>query len=63
MGSGSLIAAGLEKPLGTLPQEYQNIYLGRSEPKENWTELRNKSSAFWVDSDGGLRDFSRNRKN
>lgn len=52
----------LDQPLGTWPQEYQNIYLGRSEPKESWTELRNESGAFWVDSDGALMDFSRDRK-
>ena len=52
----------LDNPLATWPQEYQNIYLGRGEPKESWTELRNESGAFWVDSDGFLMDFSRNRK-
>lgn len=52
----------LDQPLETWPQEYQNIYLGRSEPRESWTELRNESGAFWVDSDGVLMDFSRDRK-
>ena len=52
----------LDQPVENWPREYQNIYLGKSEPKESWTELRNESGAYWVDSDGVLMDFSRNRK-
>lgn len=40
------------------PKAYQDIYSGKSEPKESWTELHNDSGVFWVDSDGFLRDFA-----
>lgn len=52
----------LDQPVENWPREYKDIYLGKSEPKESWTELRNASGAFWVDSDGVLMDFSRDRK-
>ena len=52
----------LENPVESWPKAYQDIYFGRVEPKESWTELRNDSGVFWVDSDGVLMDFVRDRK-
>lgn len=42
------------------PQEYQDIYMGKSEPKESWQCIYNDSGSFWIDSDGVLMDFSPN---
>ena len=42
------------------PQEYKDIYMGKSEPKENWQCIYNDSGCFWIDSDGVLMDFSPN---
>jgi len=42
------------------PQEYQDIYMGKSEPKESWKYIYNDSGSFWIDSDGVLMDFSPN---
>ena len=41
-------------------QEYKDIYMGKSEPRESWQYIYNDSGAFWVDSDGVLMDFSPN---
>ena len=40
------------------PQEYKEIYMGKSEPKENWQCIHNESGSFWIDSDGVLMDFA-----
>lgn len=40
------------------PQEYKEIYMGKSEPKENWQCIHNDSGSFWIDSDGVLMDFA-----
>lgn len=42
------------------PQEYKDIFIGKSEPKESWQCIYNDSGSFWVDSDGVLMDFSPN---
>lgn len=42
------------------PQEYQDIYMGKSEPRESWQCNYNDSGSFWIDSDGVLMDFSPN---
>ena len=39
-------------------QEYKGIYMGKSEPKENWQFIYNDSGNFWIDSDGVLMDFA-----
>ena len=39
------------------PEEYQNIYLGKGEPRESWRSISNYSGIFWVDSDGVLMDY------
>ena len=40
------------------PQENKDIYMGKSEPKENWQFIYNDSGNFWIDSDGVLMDFA-----
>lgn len=39
------------------PQEYADIYYGKSEPPESWKRLINGSGTFSIDSDGVLMDF------
>lgn len=40
------------------PQEYKDIYMGKSEPRESWQCIHNDSGNFWIDSDGVLMDFA-----
>lgn len=43
--------------IASWPQEYKDIYTGKSEPRESWQCIRNDSGSFWIDSDGVLMDF------
>lgn len=40
-----------------MPQEYADIYYGKSEPKDSWKRLTNGNGSFFIDSDGVLMDF------
>ncbi len=39
------------------PSHYADIFYGRNESIEDWTQIRNSSGTFYLDSDGVLRDF------
>ena len=40
------------------PQEYKDIYMGKSEARGSWQCIHNDSGSFWIDSDGVLMDFA-----